>query len=85
MITCCTEQYREARFVGSECRAHRRLHICLDPIEVYRRTTPTHACTPYFANTQTSDQKKTFSNTHENISPVSTKHSMSLFDFSHPE
>jgi hypothetical protein len=44
MITCYTKQYQEARFVDSECRVHRHLHILLDPIEVYRRTTPTHAC-----------------------------------------
>jgi hypothetical protein len=47
MITCCTKQCQEAKFVGSECRVHRRLHIWLDPIEVYRRTTPTHACTRF--------------------------------------
>ncbi len=47
MITCCIKQYQEARFVGLECRVHRHLHIWLDPIEVYRRTTPTHACTPF--------------------------------------
>ncbi len=48
MITCYIKQYQEARFVGSECRVHRRLHIWLDPIEVYRRTTPTHACSTPF-------------------------------------